>query len=86
MPRKLNQVFLNLLLNAASFIPAGKDGRIEITTHYGAEQAKISIRDNGVGIEDELKKNIFDPFYTTKGAGSGKGLGLSISYKLNRRT
>jgi PAS domain S-box-containing protein len=80
---ELNQVFLNLLVNAAHAIEAaGKDvssGRIRIaTSHVGAE-LHISLEDNGCGIEPHNLDKIFDPFFTTKEVGKGTGQGLAIS-------
>jgi PAS domain S-box-containing protein len=80
---ELNQVFLNLLVNAAHAIEAaGKDasnGRIRIeTSHVGAE-LHISLEDNGCGIEPSHLDKIFDPFFTTKEVGKGTGQGLAIS-------
>lgn len=82
IPRKINQVFLNLLTNASSFIPSDRVGEIEISTEWEEHWLEVSFRDNGMGIPEEIQKHIFDPFYTTKSAGSGKGLGLSVSYKI----
>jgi PAS domain S-box-containing protein len=80
---ELNQVLLNLLVNAAHAIEAaGKDvtnGRIRIaTSHVGAE-LHISLEDNGCGIEPHNLDKIFDPFFTTKEVGKGTGQGLAIS-------
>jgi PAS domain S-box-containing protein len=80
---ELNQVFLNLLVNAAHAVEAsGKDlssGRIRIeTSHVGAE-LHISLEDNGCGIEPHNLDKIFDPFFTTKEVGKGTGQGLAIS-------
>jgi PAS domain S-box-containing protein len=80
---ELNQVFLNLLVNAAHAIEAaGKDassGRIAIaTSHVGAE-LHIRVEDNGCGIEPENLDKIFDPFFTTKEVGKGTGQGLAIA-------
>ncbi|MCY7410563.1 MAG: GHKL domain-containing protein [Chitinophagales bacterium] len=77
-PGQLNQVFMNLLTNAIDAI--GSDGKIFITTAVEGNQLKISVRDTGSGINDEVKQKIFDPFFTTKEVGKGTGLGLSISY------
>ncbi len=82
IPRKINQVFLNLLTNASSFIPPERPGEIEISTEWEEHWLEISFKDNGSGIPKEIQKHIFDPFYTTKAAGAGKGLGLSVSYKI----
>lgn len=77
-PGQLNQVFMNLLQNAAQAIP--KEGDVWIETESCGDRVKIVIRDNGVGIEEQKLKRIFDPFFTTKPVGQGTGLGLSITY------
>ncbi len=77
-PGQLNQVFLNLLTNAIDAI--GNEGKIFISTEKKKDAIKISIRDTGKGMSDEVKQKIFDPFFTTKEVGKGTGLGLSISY------
>lgn len=77
-PGQINQVFMNLLQNAAQAIPS--QGDVWIKTLADGEWARIAIRDNGMGIPDEQLSRIFDPFFTTKTVGSGTGLGLSISY------
>ncbi|OMH25892.1 bacteriohemerythrin [Motiliproteus sp. MSK22-1] len=75
---QLNQVFMNLLINAAHAI---KDhGTITIRTRAEDEQIWVEIQDTGCGISEEVKKRIFEPFYTTKEIGTGTGLGLSLSY------
>jgi PAS domain S-box-containing protein len=80
---ELNQVFLNLIVNAAHAVEdAGKDavnGRIEIETRADGEMAQISIADNGCGIPAANLAKIFDPFYTTKEVGRGTGQGLAIA-------
>ena len=75
---QLNQVFMNLLTNAADAIEG--EGDIWITTAVEDEIVRVSIRDSGAGIDPENLKQIFDPFFTTKDVGKGTGLGLSISY------
>jgi signal transduction histidine kinase len=75
---QLNQVFMNILANAAQAIK-GK-GTVKITTRKDGDYAKISFTDNGVGIDPEHLSRIFDPFFTTKDIGEGTGLGLSVSY------
>ncbi len=78
---QLNQVFLNLLVNAAQAIP--EFGRIVIRTGYqDADWLWVEIEDNGQGIPDAIRAQIFDPFFTTKPVGKGTGLGLSLSYKI----
>lgn len=83
MPSQLNQVFLNLLVNAAQAIK--ERGRIVIRTRLEEDWAVISVSDTGSGIPPELLKRIFDPFFTTKPVGSGTGLGLSVSYSIVNR-
>lgn len=81
-PSQLNQVFLNLINNAAQAIESGS-GEIVITTRTeGADHVAVEIADNGKGIPPEIMSKIFDPFFTTKAVGKGTGLGLSISYKI----
>jgi signal transduction histidine kinase len=76
-PGQLNQVFMNLLTNAIQAIP--ERGTISITTRSLGDRIRISIKDTGGGIPQELLGKIFDPFFTTKEVGKGTGLGLSIS-------
>lgn len=76
----LNQVFLNLILNAAD---AMEKGDIWIKTHTSLDHIHIEIEDNGSGIPEDKLQHIFDPFFTTKDEGTG--LGLSISYKIVKR-
>ncbi|MEY2829131.1 MAG: hypothetical protein RIQ33_989, partial [Bacteroidota bacterium] len=78
-PGQLNQVFMNIISNAADAIE-GNDGEINVATKKENNQIIVSIKDNGKGMTDEVKKKIFDPFFTTKDVGSGTGLGLSIAY------
>lgn len=75
---QINQVIMNLLVNAAQAI-AGK-GTITIKTGREGEQVYFSIKDTGQGIRPEYLSKIFDPFFTTKPVGKGTGLGLSLSY------
>jgi signal transduction histidine kinase len=75
---QLNQVWMNLLINAAQAVD--DQGEVTISTKLDGQAVTIMITDNGSGIpEDELTR-IFDPFFTTKPVGEGTGLGLSISY------
>ena len=79
LPGKLNQVFMNLLNNALDALP--ESGEIFITTKEEPdEKLMISIRDTGVGMDEEVLEHVFEPFFTTKDVGAGTGLGLSISY------
>ena len=78
---QLQQVFLNLVLNAEAAIrETGKNGILTVTTSHDANNVKIAIKDNGCGIKKSVLPRIFDPFFTTKDIGKGTGLGLSISY------
>jgi two-component system NtrC family sensor kinase len=79
LPSELNQVFMNLLVNAAHAITAER-GSITIRTGTEGENAWVEIQDSGCGIPKENLKRIFDPFFTTKPVGKGTGLGLSLSY------
>jgi len=78
LPSELNQVYMNLLLNAGQSI--SERGTIEISTGQEGDQVWIEFKDSGAGIAPDLLQRIFDPFFTTKPVGSGTGLGLSISY------
>ena len=75
---KLQQVFLNLFLNAKDAMPQG--GRLRVATWAEDGTVRIEISDTGAGIPPEHLNRIFDPFFTTKGPGRGTGLGLSVSY------
>ncbi|WP_049764395.1 PAS domain S-box protein [Geotalea daltonii] len=79
-PQQLNQVFLNLLINAAHAIK--ERGEIRIATWCEDKTACIAISDTGCGIPPEVIGKIFDPFFTTKEVGKGTGLGLSISFDI----
>jgi signal transduction histidine kinase len=78
-PGQLNQVFMNIIGNAADAIES-KNGEIIVTTKNENNNILVSIKDNGKGMSAEVKQKIFDPFFTTKDVGSGTGLGLSIAY------
>lgn len=77
---QLNQVWLNLLVNAAQALKDG--GEIRITTRRNDKYVEITISDNGPGIVSENLEKIFDPFFTTKPVGEGTGLGLSVTYSI----
>jgi signal transduction histidine kinase len=79
-PGQLNQVFLNILINAKQAIK-GK-GTVTITTSVAGGKVYISIADDGTGIPKDKLGKIFDPGFTTKGVGVGTGLGLSICYQI----
>ncbi|KFE63275.1 ATP-binding protein [Hyalangium minutum] len=85
LPSQLNQVFLNMLVNAAQAIK-GKRGTITVRTGTsGTEQVFVEIEDTGEGIAPEILTRIFDPFFTTKPVGKGTGLGLALSYSIVAR-
>lgn len=91
---ELNQVFFNILVNAADAIAeTGKRGLIKIITRHEAKEAQeaheaegeeviVEIADNGVGIPDNIKDKIFTPFFSTKEVGKGTGQGLHVSYRI----
>lgn len=79
-PRQLNQVFLNILMNASQAIT--EKGEIIILTEAKNDEIIVSISDTGEGISPEHLDKLFDPFFTTKPVGQGTGLGLSISYNI----
>jgi signal transduction histidine kinase len=78
MPAQLNQVFMNLLINAGQSIR--EQGRIVLSTRQIDDEIEVRVADSGEGIAPDHLKRIFDPFFTTKPVGAGTGLGLSLSY------
>ncbi|MBW1741537.1 MAG: GHKL domain-containing protein [Deltaproteobacteria bacterium] len=82
-PQELNQVFMNILVNAAQAIE--RQGEIKIMTQAVDGYTEIKISDIGVGIPEENIPKIFDPFFTTKDVGKGTGLGLNISYNIIKK-
>jgi len=78
----LQQVFLNLFLNARDAMENG--GRLAVKTWNADGFARIDVSDNGQGIAPEHLERIYDPFFTTKGARKGTGLGLSVTYGIVR--
>jgi len=84
-PGQMNQVFMNLLINAIDALEevAIPNPQIQIRTQLQADdRITISITDNGPGIDEKIRDRIFDPFFTTKPVGKGTGMGLSISYQV----
>ncbi len=77
---KLEQVLLNLVLNAVQALP--KDGELRIATREAGDLAVLEVSDNGPGIPAHLQDQVFNPFFTTKPVGQGTGLGLSICYRI----
>ncbi len=82
-PGQLNQVFLNLLVNACYAI--GKDGEIRVKTRPTDGGVRLEFRDDGSGLPEDVQSRIFDPFFTTKAVGEGTGLGLSLSHGIIER-
>jgi two-component system NtrC family sensor kinase len=80
---QLNQVFMNLLVNAGHAIP--EKGDIFIRTWADDVNLYVQIRDTGVGIPPENRSRIFEPFFTTKEVGKGTGLGLSMAYDIVKK-
>ena len=83
LPSQLNQVFLNLIVNAEQSIEG--QGRIWVRTGREGETVWVEIADEGQGIPAKYMSRIFDPFFTSKPVGQGTGLGLSLSYSIVRR-
>ncbi len=84
-PGKLNQVWMNLLSNAAQALSDKDEPRVVLKTQMEGETFLVSIEDNGPGINGADQSKIFEPFFTTKPVGQGTGLGLSISHSIVER-
>jgi signal transduction histidine kinase len=86
LPGEINQVVLNILVNAAHAVSevvdrkSGVKGTITISTRREDGWVEIAIRDTGAGIPEAIRSRVFDPFFTTKPVGKGTGQGLSIAY------
>jgi signal transduction histidine kinase len=78
--RQLQQVLLNLVVNAEHAMSGGSRRTLTIRTANAGERVVVEITDSGVGMSAEIQKRIFEPFFTTKPDGKGTGLGLSVSY------
>lgn len=83
-PQQLNQVFLNLLVNAAHAL-GETSGEITVHTEQDGDSVLVKISDTGCGMTEEVQRRIFEPFFTTKEVGKGTGLGLSISYDIIKK-
>ena len=81
-PSQLNQVLMNILVNAIDALAEDEQPQITITTELKGDRALIRLADNGPGIPDEIQPRILDPFFTTKPIGKGTGMGMSISYQI----
>lgn len=81
-PGQLNQVWMNILSNAAEAVLAVPSPKVSVRTVEEEGRVKITISDNGTGIPPEVQSKIFEPFYTTKPVGQGTGLGLSICHSI----
>src|SRR5207302_5388227 len=79
---KLQQVFLNLFLNARDAMSAG--GTLDVRTWSEGARVRVEVADSGHGIAPEHIHRIYDPFFTTKAARKGTGLGLSVTYGIDR--
>lgn len=82
---KMNQVFLNLLINALDAVKEKyplKGGEIFLRAFVHSETIEIQVQDNGNGLSEEVKRQIFNPFFTTKPLGKGTGLGMSVVYDI----
>jgi signal transduction histidine kinase len=80
LPSQLNQVFVNLLVNAAQAIAT--KGTIRLRSGFDDASVWVEVSDDGCGMTPEVQSRIFEPFYTTKPVGKGTGLGLSVSYSI----
>lgn len=80
--QKIEQVMINLLINAGQAMPEGKKGNIIVKTFEDDGHIVIEVKDNAKGMNEATVKHIFDPFFTTKRAKGGTGLGLSIAYRI----
>jgi signal transduction histidine kinase len=82
-PGQIEQVFVNILVNAAQAM-TGKKGELFLETRPEADGVRVSVRDTGPGISEENRARLFLPFFTTKPVGKGTGLGLHVAYKIVR--
>jgi signal transduction histidine kinase/CheY-like chemotaxis protein len=79
---QVEQVFQNLIRNAAEAVEGRPDGTVRVTVQGAQARVTVSVEDNGRGMPDEIRRRVFEPFFTTKNVGKGTGLGLSLSYGL----
>lgn len=83
VPAELNQVFINLLMNAIDALAPG--GHLWLTLDRDGDYARVAVRDDGCGIDPAILPHIFEPFVTSKQSGRGTGLGLAISHSIVAR-
>ena len=91
-PNQLNQVFMNIMVNACQAIvekqkDSGDDtpGKISVQTFERGDEVGIRFQDTGIGMSEEVKKKLFEPFFTTKSVGDGTGMGMAITYGIIER-
>ncbi len=77
-PRQISQLFLNLLVNAAQAIRGNPSGTVTVSTRAEVDGVRVSVRDNGIGMDAATRARLFEPFFTTKPVGEGTGLGLAV--------
>jgi signal transduction histidine kinase len=80
--QKIEQVLVNLIVNAAQAMPEEKRGLIRVRTTMRLDEVAIEVEDNGKGMDEKTLRSIFDPFFTTKRVRGGTGLGLAIAYRI----
>ena len=80
--QKIEQVLVNLIVNAAQAIPDDTKGLITVSSSMDKNTVVVEIEDNGKGMDEKTQRQIFDPFFTTKRAKGGTGLGLAITYRI----
>ena len=85
VPSQINQVFLNMVVNAAQAMPKDHQGKITIRCGVVQDKVWFEFEDNGIGMDAATIARIFDPFFTTKDVGTGTGLGLSVSLGIVKR-
>lgn len=83
-PRQTEQVFHNLIKNAAQAVDGLPDGEVNVCVKHADGAVCVTVKDNGHGMPEAVRRRIFEPFYSTKGVGQGTGLGLSLTYGLVR--
>ncbi|MEM6868330.1 MAG: PAS domain-containing protein [Cyanobacteria bacterium P01_C01_bin.121] len=79
---QLNQVFMNVISNAIDAVNEVDKPEIVLSTHLDEDNVTVTVQDNGLGMTEEVRSQIFNPFFTTKPIGQGTGMGLSISYQI----